>query len=137
MNSNFIRYTIEEKCLKIIWSKTTIPYSYMVPSQNMLKSFRYEHKTVPNRLNCRFDQKKPAKLFVTDITYLRIGSGQTVYLSCVEDVATHEIMAHHISISLHMALVIHTTNKLAERLRANIHSEVMIHCNQRLYYTRP
>ncbi|WP_313631720.1 IS3 family transposase, partial [Enterococcus devriesei] len=57
----------------------------------------YEHKTVPNHLNRRFDQQEPGKVFVTDITYLRIGSGQTVYLSCVKDIATREIMAHHVS----------------------------------------
>lgn len=70
----------------------------------------YEHKTVPNHLNRRFDQQEPGKVFVTDITYLRIGSGQTVYLSCVKDIATREIMAHHVSKSLHMELVFHTAN---------------------------
>jgi len=97
----------------------------------------YEHKTVPNHLNRRFDQEEPGKVFVTDITYLRIGSGQTVYLSCVKDVATREIMAHHLSTSLHMELVLHTTNKLAERLQGNIHPEAMIHSDQGFHYTHP
>ncbi|WP_214730127.1 DDE-type integrase/transposase/recombinase, partial [Exiguobacterium sp. s168] len=84
-----------------------------------------------------FDQQEPGKVFVTDITYLRIGSGQTVYLSCVKDIATREIMAHHVSKSLHMELVLHTTNKLAERLQGNIHPEALIHSDQGFHYTLP
>lgn len=88
-------------------------------------------------MNRRFDQQEPGKVFVTDITYLRTGSGQTVYLSCVKDIATREIMAHHVSKSLHMELVLHTTNKLAERLQGNIHPEAMIHSDQGFHYTHP
>lgn len=64
----------------------------------------YEHKTVPNHLNHRFDSEEPSKVFVTDITYLRIRSGQTVYLSYVKDISTRKIMAHHVSTSLHIEL---------------------------------
>ncbi len=60
----------------------------------------YEHRIVPNHLNRRFDQEEPGKVFVTDITYLRIGSAQTVYLSCVKDIATRENMAHHVKASI-------------------------------------
>jgi len=97
----------------------------------------YEHKTVLNHLNRRFDQQEPGKVFVTDITYLRIRSGQPVYLSCVKDIATHEIMAHHVSANLHMELFLHTTNKLAKRLQENIHPEAMIHSDQGFRYMHP
>ncbi|WP_445298387.1 DDE-type integrase/transposase/recombinase [Exiguobacterium sp. FSL W8-0210] len=85
----------------------------------------------------RFDQEEPGKIFVTDITYLRIGSDPTVYISCVKDVATREIMTHHVSTNLHMELVLHTTNKFIERLEENIHSESMIHSDQGFHYKHP
>lgn len=97
----------------------------------------YEHKTVPNHLNRRFDQEEPDKVLVTDITYLRIGSDQTDYLFCVKDIVAHEIMVHHVSTSLHMELVLHTANKLAERLQGNIHPEAMVHSDQGFRYTHP
>ncbi|WP_454266134.1 IS3 family transposase [Rossellomorea marisflavi] len=97
----------------------------------------YEHRTVPNHLNRRFNQEEPGKVLVTDITYLRIGSGQNVYLSCVKDVATREILAHHVSTSLRMELVLHTTKKLEERLQGNIHPEALIHSDQGFHYTHP
>lgn len=37
-------------------------------------------------------QSEPEKVFVTDITYLPIVSGANVYLLCVQDVATREIV---------------------------------------------
>ncbi len=54
----------------------------------------YEHKTIPNHLNHRFDQQEPDKVFATYITYLHIESGQTVYLSCVKDIATREVISY-------------------------------------------
>ncbi|WP_370251113.1 MULTISPECIES: IS3 family transposase [unclassified Exiguobacterium] len=97
----------------------------------------HEHRTVPNRLNRQFDQDEPGKVFVTDITYLPTRTGQNVYLSCVKDVATREIVAHHLSTSLHMELVFQTTKKLEERLQGNLHPEAMIHSDQGFHYTHP
>ena len=96
-----------------------------------------EHRTVPNHLNRQFDQDEPGKVFVTDITYLPTRKGQNVYLSCVKDVATREIVAHHLSTSLHMDLVFQTTRKLEEHLNGNLHPEAMIHSDQGFHYTHP
>ncbi|WP_290767971.1 MULTISPECIES: hypothetical protein [Exiguobacterium] len=70
-----------------------------------------EHRSVPNHLNRQFDQDEPGKVFVKDIAYLSTRKGQNVYLSCVKDVATREIVAHHLSTNLHMVLVFQTTRK--------------------------
>ncbi len=96
-----------------------------------------EHRTIPNRLNRRFTQEEPGKVFVTDITYLTVQSGQTVYLSCVKDVATREIVAYELSTSLSMRIVYRTLEKLAEALDGNVHPEALIHSDQGFHYTHP
>ncbi len=90
----------------------------------------HEHCVVPNRLNREFQQSEPEKVFVTDITYLPIVSGENVYLSCAKDVATHEIVAYKPSTDLRMDLVCQTMKKLEEPLQGNRHSEAMIHSDQ-------
>ena len=97
----------------------------------------HEHRVVPNRLNREFRQSEPGKVFVTDITYLPIASGENVYLSCVKDVATREIVAHQLSTSLHMDLVFQTMKKLEEHLQEKRHPEAMIHSDQGFHYTHP
>ena len=51
-------------------------------------------------LNREFGQSEPGKIFVTDITYLPIASGENVYLSCVKNVTTREIVAYKLSTNL-------------------------------------
>lgn len=55
----------------------------------------------------------------------------------MKDVATREIVAHHLSTSLHMDLVFQTTRKLEEHLDGNLHPEAMIHSDQGFHYTHP
>jgi putative transposase len=95
------------------------------------------HRAVPNHLNRDFKQDEPGKVFLTDITYLRIQGGQTAYLSCVKDVATREIVAYELSTSLRMSIVYRTLEKLKEALNENIHPEAMLHSDQGFHYTHP
>ncbi len=106
------------------------------PYQQLAKATQ-EHRTVPNRLNRQFEQDEPEKVFVTDITYLKIKTGQTVYLSCVKDVATREVVAHELSCSLRMGIVLRTLRKLEAALDGNVHPEAMIHSDQGFHYTHP
>lgn len=106
------------------------------PYRHLAKATQ-EHKTVPNHLNRQFQQDEPGKVFVTDITYLKIKTGQTVYLSCVKDVASREVIAHELSSSLHMGIVLRTLRKLEAILDGNIHPEAMIHSDQGFHYTHP
>ncbi|MBD8028715.1 IS3 family transposase, partial [Ureibacillus sp. Re31] len=95
------------------------------------------HRQVPNHLNRQFKQDEPGKVFLTDITYLQYGSGQTAYLSCVKDVATREIVAYELSTSLKMDIVSRTLKKLEEFINDNLHPEAMIHSDQGFHYTHP
>ncbi|WP_371811109.1 DDE-type integrase/transposase/recombinase [Exiguobacterium sp. JMULE1] len=92
---------------------------------------------MPNRLNREFRKSDPGKVFVTDITYLPIASGENVYLSCVKDVATREIVAYKLSTDLRMDLVFQTIKKLEEHLQGNRHPQTTIHSDQGFYYTHP
>ncbi len=96
-----------------------------------------EHRTVPNILNRQFKQDEPGKVFVTDITYLKMKTGQTAYLSCVKDVASREVAAYDLSVSLSMRIVYRTLRKLNEALDGNLHPEAMIHSDQGFHYTHP
>jgi len=97
----------------------------------------HEHRVVPNRLNREFWQSEPVKVFVTGITYLLITSGENVYMSCVKDVATREIVAYKLSTDLRMDLVFQTMTKLEEHLREKRHPEAMIHSDQGFHYIHP
>lgn len=106
------------------------------PYRNIAQATQ-EHRTVPNLLNRQFIQDEPGKVFVTDITYLQMKTGQTAYLSCVKDVASREIIAYELSLSLSMGIVYRTLRKLKEALDGNIHPEAMIHSDQGFHYTHP
>lgn len=56
-----------------------------------------EHRTAPNVHQREFDRKVPYQTFGTDITYLYDGAGQRSYMSIIRDMASGEIVAHHVS----------------------------------------
>lgn len=95
------------------------------------------HRCIPNHLKREFKQDEPGKVFSTDITYLQYRGGQTAYLSCVKDLATHEIVAYELSTTLEMSIVYKTLNKLKNHLNGNLHPEAMIHSDQGFHYTHP
>lgn len=105
------------------------------PYKQMMKATQ-EHRTCPNHLNRAFNQQKPGKIFLTDITYVYYGNGQKAYLSCVKDSTTKEIVAHHLSTSLHMGIAYSTLEKLQEAMEC-FHPEAMIHSDQGFHYTHP
>ncbi|PGK38361.1 hypothetical protein CN907_14710 [Bacillus anthracis] len=74
---------------------------------------------------------------VHDITYLFYGQGKKVYLSCVKDSTTREILAYHVSSSLQMDIVYQTLDKLKERLGDTTHPEALLHSGQGTHYTHP
>jgi len=105
------------------------------PYKNIAKATQ-EHKTLPNLLNREFTQDEPGKVFLTDITYLKY-RGKKVYLSCVKDAASREIVAYELSKTLKMSIVYNTLMKLVEKLDGNVHPEAMIHSDQGFHYTHP
>ncbi len=98
--------------------------------QIMKKSL--EHRVFPNRLQREFHQIVPDKVFCTDITYLRF-LGKYVYLSVVKDIATGEVIAWYLSVSLEMTLVTETLKAIKSKHCEN----VLIHSDQGFHYTNP
>ncbi|MFJ9502147.1 IS3 family transposase [Brevibacillus centrosporus] len=106
------------------------------PYRKMAKATQ-QHHTCPNLLERQFDQGVPEKVLLTDITYLRYGSGQWAYLSCVKDGATKQILAHYVSSTLELSLVKRTLAQLIRRLDGNVHPEAIFHSDQGMHYTHP
>lgn len=96
-----------------------------------------EHTTAPNVLQRRFDQRTPYKAFGTDITYLYDGNGQRSYLSIIRDMATGEIVAHHVSASLGMDLSLEVLAQVTTRLGDKKLNGVLMHSDQGFHYTHP
>ncbi|WP_238192193.1 IS3 family transposase [Paenibacillus sp. L3-i20] len=106
------------------------------PYRRMAKATQ-EHLTCSNLLKRQFDQGEPEKVFLTDITYLRYGSGQWAYFSCVKDGATRQILADYVATTLELPLVEQTIHRLLERLDGNVHPEAIFHSDQGMHYTHP
>jgi putative transposase len=105
------------------------------PYKNMAKATQ-EHKTCSNVLNRKFVQE-PGMVLLTDITYLYLENRTKVYLSCVKDGTTREILAYHLSTSLEMGIVYKTLDKLMASLDGNVHPEALLHSDQGFHYTHP
>ncbi|QNF29909.1 IS3 family transposase [Metabacillus elymi] len=96
-----------------------------------------EHRTCPNILNRNFVHSEPGKVLLTDITYLYLENGTPVYLSCVKDGSTREILAYYLSTTLEMRLVYRTLDNLINALDGNVHPEAILHSDQGFHYTNP
>ncbi|QDS36620.1 IS3 family transposase [Brevibacillus brevis] len=104
------------------------------PYRKMAKATQ-EHRTCPNLLERQFEQSVPEKVLLTDITYLRYGTGQWAYLSCVKDGTTKQILAHYLSSTLELSLVKRTLELLIKRLDGNVHPDAIFHSDQGMHYT--
>lgn len=96
-----------------------------------------EHRTAPNALGRKFNQGVPFKVFGTDITYLYDGRGQRSYLSVVLDMATGEVVSHHLSATLGLDLSLNVLNQLATKLGPERLNGALIHSDQGFHYTHP
>ena len=93
---------------------------------------RLEHRTFPNKLQRRFDQIVPFKVFCTDITYIPFQNA-FAYLSVIKDIASGEVVAWNVCLHLEEILVTDTLKNM------NLHSceGIMIHSDQGFHYTNP
>lgn len=98
----------------------------------MIMKKNLEHRTSPNKLQRQFNQTVPLKVFCTDITYIRFYQG-FVYLSVIKDIASGEVMAWNLSVSLEMTLVMETISKM----NLNTYENILIHSDQGFHYTNP
>lgn len=106
------------------------------PYKHLAKATQ-EHRTAPNVLRRRFDQRVPYKALGTDITYLYDGNGQRSYLSIIKDLATGEIVAHFMSMSLGLDLALDVITQLITRVGRKKLKGTVIHSDQGFHYTHP
>ena len=101
------------------------------PYKQMMKK-NLEYRIFPNKLEREFCQAVPFKVFCTDITYLPFQS-HFAYLSVIKDIATGEVVAWNLSLSLEVALVTETL----KNMRLGSYEDIMIHSDQGFHYTNP
>jgi transposase InsO family protein len=103
------------------------------PYKSIMKKSQ-EHRTFDNKLNREFQQIVPYKTFCTDITYI-IFNRNIAYLSAVKDIASREVVGHHLSKNLRMDIVFETINNLKNNVKSL--DNIMIHSDQGFHYTSP
>ncbi|MGL4451226.1 MAG: IS3 family transposase [Sarcina sp.] len=144
--SRGIKMVLENK-FNIIFSRKKIqrvmrkfdiicPFRKANPYKRIAKATK-EHSVVENKLNRNFKQEIPAKVLLTDITYLPYSNSHMAYLSTVKDASTNEILAYNISDSLKISLVLDTVKKLVANKNIKLHKDVFIHSDQGSHYTSP
>ena len=106
------------------------------PYKRMMKATR-EHSVLTNFLNREFKQNVPAKVLLTDITYLFYGDGKKAYLSTIKDGSTNEILAHNLSENLSLDIAIDTIHKLMKNTDITLSKDAFIHSDQGVHYTSP
>lgn len=112
------------------------PHRKSNPYRKIAKATK-EHHVVPNKLNREFKQGIPAKVLLTDITYLPYGKGNMAYLSTIKDASTNEILAYHVSDRITLDIATETIKKLIGNKKVNLHNEAFIHSDQGSHYTSP
>ena len=106
------------------------------PYKQILKATQ-EHSQMPNILNRNFSQTEPFKAFGTDITYLRDGNGQRLYLSVLRDIASGEVIAHYWSRSLGLHLSLEIIKQAVSSIGKESLKSSLIHSDQGFHYTHP
>ena len=101
------------------------PHRKANPYRRMMKATK-EHKVLPNLLNREFKQDIPAKVLLTDITYLFYKAGQKAYLSTILDASTNEILSYNLSKSLQINIVTQTIETCLIRLYLYIKKHLFI-----------
>lgn len=101
------------------------------PYKQMMKK-SLEHRTFSNKLQRKFHQILPFKVFCTDITYMPFLS-HFAYLSVIKDIASGEVVAWNLSLSLAVSLVTDTV----KNIHLDSYENIMIHSDQGFHYTNP
>lgn len=111
------------------------PHRKANPYRRMMKATK-EHTVLPNLLNRDFKQGIPAKVLLTDITYLFYKDGQKAYLSTILDASNNEVLSHNLSKSLKINIVTQTIDNLFNPPLI-LHKDAFIHSDQGVHYTSP
>ena len=106
----------------------------MNPYKQIAKATQ-EHAQMPNILDRNFSQTEPFKTFGTDITYLRDGNGQRLYLSILRDIASGEVVAHYWSRWLGLDLSLEIIRQAVYSIGKDHLENSLIHSDQGFHYT--
>jgi transposase InsO family protein len=101
------------------------------PYKQMMKK-NLEHRIFPNKLQRKFNQVVPSKVFCTDITYIPFNHN-FVYLSVIKDIASGEAVSWNLSPRIDMRLVLNTFKNINRKCCINS----IIHSDQGFHYTNP
>lgn len=134
---NFFGINYNLKRIRRIMKKYDIvcPHRKANPYRRMMKATK-EHTVLPNLLNRDFKQDIPAKVLLTDITYLFYKDGQKAYLSTILDASTNEILSYNLSKGLQINIVTQTIDNLFNT-PLTLHKDAFIHSDQGSHYTSP
>lgn len=103
------------------------------PYRRMAKAMK-TNAVADNRLERRFRELGPRKVFLTDITYIPFDK-KFCYLSVILDAYTKQALAHVLSPGLEVDFVLETVQQLFADHGVSIHDEAMIHSDQGCHYT--
>ena len=96
------------------------------------------HRTFDNAVNRNFNNGLARTILLTDITYIHYDGGNKLcYLSTIKDAATHEILAHKVSTSMSVDLVLDTIDNLVKlhHHELNTNNQIYLHSDQGSQYT--
>lgn len=94
-----------------------------------------EHSVKSNLLDRKFSPTSVDQVYSTDITEIRFGNSQKVYLSAVKDLCSKEIVAYSTSLSLGMNLSMDVAKKCLEKLDVRTRRKLIVHSDQGVHYT--
>ena len=122
-----IRRLMSDMGLKVtIYSKHTAKYH----------SYKGTVGTIaPNLLKQRFDAKHPLTVLHTDVTQVRLYSGEWGYISSITDEATREVLAAVVSASPNKVLIQATLDQLQRHLEVGVRP--ILHSDQGWQYQMP
>lgn len=93
-----------------------------------------ERNTKPNKLKRGFRLERPLKNILTDVSYLKHGVGQTVYLSCLKDASSGRILGAVVSKHNDAQLAEDTLVALKKHA---LDAGCLIHSDQGILYLSP
>lgn len=93
-----------------------------------------ERNTKPNKLKRRFRLERPLKNILTDVSYLKHGVGQTLYLSCLKDASSGRVLGSVVRKHNDAQLAEDT---LVELKKHTLDAGCLIHSDQGILYLSP
>ena len=110
------------------------PIRKVNPYKKMLREM-HSDRVEDNIVNREFTEHGPRKILLTDITYIRRGSGGFTYLSTIIDAFTMEVLAFKLSDSLKVDFVLATVESLIHDHGIALTAETLVHSDQGTHYT--